>query len=147
MSLLSTFRRMVRGRLSCTFLPSRSFAGEGSFQSMGVARRQRRAILGSEWVSFSIVSWLSCSKTNKITKARVITSVWFNKEAEPEKHYHAFHSMEKWRNWFNWFLLLISTTLHGTIQSMNKWHSMLFVMKTLMKYNTKWIEWRKHMTL
>ena len=29
----------------------------------------------------------TCSKTKKRTKARIIRSVWYNKEAEPEKHY------------------------------------------------------------
>ena len=29
----------------------------------------------------------ACSKTKKRTKVRIITSVWFNKEAEPKKHY------------------------------------------------------------
>ena len=28
-----------------------------------------------------------CSKTKKRAKARIIQSVWFNKESEPEKHY------------------------------------------------------------
>ena len=29
----------------------------------------------------------SCGKTKKRTKPRIIRSVWFNKESEPEKHY------------------------------------------------------------
>lgn len=29
----------------------------------------------------------TCSKTKRRTKARIIRSVWFNKESEPEKHY------------------------------------------------------------
>ena len=32
-------------------------------------------------------SKVTSSKIKKRTKARIIRSVWFNKEAEPEKHY------------------------------------------------------------
>ena len=35
----------------------------------------------------------TCSKTKKRTKARIIRSVWFNKEAEPEKHYRELLSI------------------------------------------------------
>jgi len=41
----------------------------------------------------------TCSKTKKRTKARIIQSVWFNKEAEPEKHYPELLMLFiSWRN-------------------------------------------------
>ena len=41
----------------------------------------------------------SCSKTKKRTKARIIRSVWYNKEAEPEKHYWELMMLfTPWRN-------------------------------------------------
>ena len=41
----------------------------------------------------------TCSKTKKRTKARIIRSVWFNKEAEPEKHYRELLMLfTLWRN-------------------------------------------------
>ena len=41
----------------------------------------------------------TCSKTKKRTKARIIRSVWFNKEAEPEKHYRELLMLfTSWRN-------------------------------------------------
>ena len=45
------------------------------------------------------VSKKICSKTKKRTKARVIRSVWFNKETEPEKHYRELIMLfTPWRN-------------------------------------------------
>ena len=41
----------------------------------------------------------NCSKTKKRSKARIIRSVWFNKEAEPEKHYRELIMLfTPWRN-------------------------------------------------
>ena len=41
----------------------------------------------------------TCSKTKKRTKARIIRSVWYNKEAEPEKHYWDLMMLfTPWRN-------------------------------------------------
>lgn len=41
----------------------------------------------------------TCSKTKKRTKARIIRSVWYNKEAEPEKHYWELMMLfTPWRN-------------------------------------------------
>lgn len=37
--------------------------------------------------NYEIDDKTTCSKTEKRTKARIIRSVWFNKEAEPEKHF------------------------------------------------------------
>lgn len=40
-----------------------------------------------------------CSKTKRRTKARIIRSVWFNKETEPEKHYRELLMLfTSWRN-------------------------------------------------
>ena len=45
------------------------------------------------------VSKKTCSKTKKRTKARVIRSVWFNKEVELEKHYHELITLfTPWQN-------------------------------------------------
>ena len=45
------------------------------------------------------VSKKICSKTKKRTKDRVIRSVWFNKETEPEKHYRELIMLfTPWRN-------------------------------------------------
>lgn len=41
----------------------------------------------------------NCGKTKKRTKARIIRSVWFNKESEPEKHYRELIMLfTSWRN-------------------------------------------------
>ena len=41
----------------------------------------------------------TCSKTKKRAKARIIRSVWFNREAEPEKHYRELIMLfTPWRN-------------------------------------------------
>ena len=41
----------------------------------------------------------NCGKTKKRTKARIIRSVWFNKESEPEKHYcELIMLFTSWRN-------------------------------------------------
>ncbi|CAH3034295.1 unnamed protein product, partial [Pocillopora meandrina] len=41
----------------------------------------------------------TCSKTKKRTKARIIRSVWFNREAEPKKHYRELLMLfTSWRN-------------------------------------------------
>lgn len=63
-------------------------------------------------------SKVTSSKIKRRTKARIIRSVWFNKEAEPEKDYenlNALYTKEKRRNWLTWNVLLLSRTIHAVI--------------------------------
>ena len=47
----------------------------------------------------SVQRTLVKKKTKKRTKARIMRSVWYNKEAEPEKHYWELMMLiTPWRN-------------------------------------------------